>query len=304
MFNLRQIEVFRAVMSAGSVTAAAQRLNLSQPSVSRLLGQIEAAFGCPLFVRGSRGVTPTPEAVQFFHEVERIYGVLTTLEDVARDIALFRRGILSFGTIAAFAFTVVPRALARIGAGEGNISINWRIRDSRQLIERALHGHLSLGLAYVTSELEGLRVIARFSSLHMALLPAGHRLALGGGPLTLSDLDNERVVALTGVTTETMQQRLVGQARWQPITVETSYAAASLASALGVIGIVDPLSAEWFARDGQIVARPISDMAPYEVALFEPAAERESQLSKSFQAVLVEEIDRVIGSRQPRPFGA
>src|SRR5271154_2441336 len=60
--NLRQIEVFRAVMLAGSVTDAARLLRVSQPAVSRLLRHTEDRLGMPLFKRTKGRVYPTEQA--------------------------------------------------------------------------------------------------------------------------------------------------------------------------------------------------------------------------------------------------
>ena len=68
--NLRQIEVFRAVMLAGSVNGAAQLLHVSQPAVSRLIAYTEQRLGFALFQRVRGRLHPTLEAQTLFHEVE------------------------------------------------------------------------------------------------------------------------------------------------------------------------------------------------------------------------------------------
>ena len=74
-FNLRQIEVFRAVMITGSIRGAAQLLFVSQPAVSRLLSHTESRVGFPLFQRIRGRLHATPEAKKLFHEVEEVYAV-------------------------------------------------------------------------------------------------------------------------------------------------------------------------------------------------------------------------------------
>lgn len=278
-------------MATGSLTAAAARLNLSQPSVSRLLADLEREFGCPLFVRESRGVKPTPEAVQFFGEVERSFAVLGTLEDVARDIKLYRGGILNFGTIAAFCFSVVPNALARLDIKQGRMAINWRIRDSHQLIDWVSHGHLSMALTYLDIEPNGVKIISRYVKPHAVVMPAHHPLALLKRPLQLSDLRDHRVVALTGATAEAISNLQAAPHAPKPIIVETSYAAASIAPAIEAVGIVDPFSAKWFAERSNIAVRQLGDLPPYQAALIEPIGASVSMLTKRFQEALIEELD-------------
>ena len=60
--NIRQIEIFRAVMQAGSITGAAHLLHVSQPGVSRMLAHIELQLGLALFERTRGKLRPTPEA--------------------------------------------------------------------------------------------------------------------------------------------------------------------------------------------------------------------------------------------------
>ena len=57
--NLRQLEAFRATMRSGSITEAAEMMHISQPSVSRLIADIERSVGFPLFLRSGRGCNPT-----------------------------------------------------------------------------------------------------------------------------------------------------------------------------------------------------------------------------------------------------
>lgn len=123
MFTQKQLEIFRAVMQTGSVSAAGRRMNLSQPSVSRIIGDLERQFGVPLFQRQSKGVSPTPEAEAFLEEVERNYLVLTNLEEAAAQIARKERGTLSIATITAASLEIVPRALERMQVQEKQIKV-------------------------------------------------------------------------------------------------------------------------------------------------------------------------------------
>jgi DNA-binding transcriptional LysR family regulator len=294
VFTTRQINVFRAVMSTGSVTSAANRLNLSQPSVSRLLRELEEQFGSVLFVRRSKGVVPTPEAQLFLEEIERRYGVLATLEEVAHEISHGRRGILNFGTIPSFSFGVVPRALARLGVRDSAIAVNWRVRSSPQLLDWAMAGHLNLGLGYVEGELAGVRVVLRRAAPYMCLLPVDYRKSKAWRAAKLSDLAKERVIALVGVTADIVQARRIGLNHHSPIVAEMSFAAAALAQQSRAVAIVDPFSAEWFASHGMAKAVPLTDIPRYEFAIFEPIGARSSILCKELQSILVEEIESAL----------
>ncbi len=78
--DLNLFLVFDAVYSEGGVTAAARRLNLTQPAISHALARLRHAFDDPLFVRQGRAVMPTPLARRIIGEVRQsIHGLQATL---------------------------------------------------------------------------------------------------------------------------------------------------------------------------------------------------------------------------------
>ena len=93
--NLRGLETFRETMLSGSVTAAAARMGMTQPAVSRLIAQLEQDAGFGLFYRDKGRLAPTPEAVMLYEEVVLAFGGLERLDTLVRDIAVFNAGVLS-----------------------------------------------------------------------------------------------------------------------------------------------------------------------------------------------------------------
>jgi len=69
--NLRQLEVFNAIMRFGSVTGAARELGVSQPAVSKILRHAEDQLGMRLFERLNGRLQPTMEAKAIQAEMER-----------------------------------------------------------------------------------------------------------------------------------------------------------------------------------------------------------------------------------------
>ena len=70
--RLRHIELFHAVLTAGSLTGAARLLNISQPAASKVLQLAEQQLGFPLFSRVRGRLQPTEEALLLRHRVEKI----------------------------------------------------------------------------------------------------------------------------------------------------------------------------------------------------------------------------------------
>ncbi|PWK59194.1 LysR family transcriptional regulator [Roseicyclus mahoneyensis] len=78
--SIREYEVLRAVITSGSVTAAAHRLAISQPAVSRMLAQLEANVGVTLFERRGGRLRPTAEAIRLNGKLDRLFDALAYLD--------------------------------------------------------------------------------------------------------------------------------------------------------------------------------------------------------------------------------
>ena len=100
--RLRQIEIFHAVYSRGSVTKAAKILNVSQPSVSKVLAHAEQQLGYSLFDRVSGKLVPTPEAHQLFAHVSRVFDSVDRLRNVAENLRAAESGRIRIAATPAF----------------------------------------------------------------------------------------------------------------------------------------------------------------------------------------------------------
>ena len=111
LINLRQIEVFTAIMRTGSVTKAAKTLNVSQPSVSKVLKHTEARLGFPLFKRISGKLYPTPEAEILYSESARIDEDVDHLSQLAFELRDGGVGRVRFGCPPSLATHVLPMGI-------------------------------------------------------------------------------------------------------------------------------------------------------------------------------------------------
>lgn len=90
--NLRHIEIFHAVMTAGSLTEAAHLLHTSQPTVSRELARFEKVIGLKLFERVRGRLHPTVQGLRLFEEVQRSWYGLDRIVSAAESLREFRQG--------------------------------------------------------------------------------------------------------------------------------------------------------------------------------------------------------------------
>ena len=86
MLNLRHVEVFHAIMRAGTITEAARVLNVTQPAVSAALKQLERRLGMNLFDRVGGRLQPTPEARALLPDVAEIFGRIGALRRFRRQV--------------------------------------------------------------------------------------------------------------------------------------------------------------------------------------------------------------------------
>src|SRR5450830_424498 len=92
--RLRYIEVFRAVLLTGSASAAALYLHVSQPVVSRTLQHAELGLGFKLFLRNKGRLVPTPEALELYPSIERVFAEIERFDQVSARIRRRDQGCL------------------------------------------------------------------------------------------------------------------------------------------------------------------------------------------------------------------
>ena len=135
MINFRQIEVFRAVMIARSVSGAADILNVTQPGLSRTLKQMESKLDIELFVRKKGRLFPTPEAEELFAEVQSIY---KNIEDLEWTIKRLNRGeklVLRIGASPSVGRQIVPTVLKQVKKDMPSVKIKFDILSVDQITD-------------------------------------------------------------------------------------------------------------------------------------------------------------------------
>tara|TARA_R110002012_G_scaffold298474_1_gene496950 strand:- start:8296 stop:9222 length:927 start_codon:yes stop_codon:yes gene_type:complete len=108
-FTLRQLEYFVAVGELGSIAQAAEQVNVSSPSISAAITQLEKEFGLPLFVRQhAQGLSLTQAGRRMMEQATHILQESDLLVDLAGDISGTVRGPLNIGCLVTFAQVVLP----------------------------------------------------------------------------------------------------------------------------------------------------------------------------------------------------
>ncbi|PZR14132.1 MAG: LysR family transcriptional regulator [Azospirillum brasilense] len=288
--NLRQCEIFRAVMTASSITEAADRLGITQPAVSKMLAQIERDLGFPLFLRERRRLVPTPEAQALFKEVERAFLGLEHLTRFARDLKGLRQGHLVLGAPYAAAAGWLPGVVAGFLRQHPGLSLSLRTMNSLSVAQSLAAGHLDLGLVQFEVLAPGVRRECLLPVEAVCVLPPGHRLASRPvlGPV---DLRDEPLVALAAA--DRYRQRLEAELAARDIVprirVDAPLASAACALVMEGMGIalVDRLTAEDNRHRG-ILIRPFAPRLAEDLTLLTPTRRPVSLAVERFAGFLRE----------------
>jgi DNA-binding transcriptional LysR family regulator len=250
--SLRQIEAFRLTMQLGSITRAAQALQVSQPSVSQLLSQLEAQTGLSLFARQRGKLVPSAQAQVLLGEIERVVVGLEQLQ--LRIEALRGQGgaQLRVGCLHALASSLMPHAVREFQRRFAQSSTLLMVESSQQIKEALLAGALDLGFVADETSTQGLTASVFYEVPAVVAVPVRHPFAKRTR-LTPQDLAQAPLIALS--PSDHTQQRLdeafaqAGVPMQQ--AVQTPYSATQCALVLAGAGLAltNPLVAAGFRSD-------------------------------------------------------
>ena len=271
----RHIEVFRAVMTAGSVTGAADLLHSSQPTASRELARLESLLGYALFERLQGRLRPNARALALWDEVQRSWQGLERVVD--RAVALGRSDAVQLSVLClpALAHALLPGAAARLLQACPHARLSVTPQESPLLEEWMSAQRFDLGLGEQTATPPGTQAEVLLTLDEVAVLPAGHALAMRP-VLGLDDFAGLPFVSLSADDPYRRQiDALCAQAGVQrQLRRETHSAVAVCAmvqQGLGV-AIVNPLTALAGVNGagGGLVLRRLAFSVPFSVSMVRP----------------------------------
>jgi DNA-binding transcriptional LysR family regulator len=292
----RQIEAFKAILETGLVTAAAERMNLSQPAVSKLIANFEAAVGLALFRRVKKRLVPTPEADLVYREVDKLFTGLQDIANVAREIRGLRAGELSIACVAALGHDHVPRLVAQFLKDKPDVNVGLYITSADHVAEWVIAQKVDFGISM--SALEHPAVVSEplCSVEAVCVMPRDHRLARKR-VVKPQDLAGETFVSFAPGsrirhTIDGIFERSGVARRTTAHAFVSNSACALVANGFGV-SIVEPFTAQEYARRGVLVARPFRPAVIYDFQMFFPRFRERSMLAREFAARLAQMVRTV-----------
>ncbi|MGW1884635.1 LysR family transcriptional regulator [Streptomyces sp. NPDC001970] len=192
MLNVRRMQVLRAVVTSGSVTAAATRLGYTPSAVSQQVAALEKEAGMALLERVGRGVRPTTAGLLLTEHAALISRQVAEAETALADLREGRTGRLSVRYFATAGAPLVAPALARLRRDHPGVQVDLKLIDPDDPLPEVKEGRADVALVVRAHDrsVDGVRLEHLLDDPYRAVLPKGHPLA-AKRTLDLADLADE-----------------------------------------------------------------------------------------------------------------
>ncbi|EPX78755.1 LysR substrate-binding domain-containing protein [Salipiger mucosus] len=214
MFELNHLRSFLAVAEELNFRRAAQRLNISQPPLSRHIAQLEHEIGARLFDRTNRSVRLTAAGKRLLVDATDILSRAESAALHARQAERGEVGSVVLGFVPSAAIHLVPQIAAHVRDHHPGIKLSLREMMTYEQIEALLAGTLEIGLFRMPNRIPSLPLTKVWSETFVLAVPRDHPLATAEH-VTVEDLhdqpfigfSSERGGFLTGVTSGFLSAR-------------------------------------------------------------------------------------------------
>jgi len=152
MLSLYKLEIFAAVVQAGSFSAAAQCLYMTQPAVSQHMQDLEASLGTSLFNRGRRGVTLTAAGETLHDYTQRILRLVAEAESEVTNVENLISGQITIGATPGVSVYLLPEWINSFRARYPSLNVVLQTDVTTKTVNGVLENKLDIG--FVEGELE------------------------------------------------------------------------------------------------------------------------------------------------------
>ncbi|EJG0041064.1 LysR family transcriptional regulator [Vibrio parahaemolyticus] len=291
--NLRQLEVFYAIMQAGTVSGAARLLHVSQPNVTRVLAHTEQQLGFALFERVKGRLVPTQEAKALLPEAEKVYQQLGQFRSLTNKV---KQGTqhLRIGAPPVLAAHLLAPTVALLSKEHG-ISFELLTANRDELCSGLLKHELDVAIAFGEETppalmghvllKENLALIAPKS----AAIPAEKTVILEeliSHDLPIIGLDSRDPLGL--LLHQTLSAR--DEHYQHAITVRSYSTAAELVKHQAGFAIVDPWTAKQYRQDDAVSVHALEPNMSFSVSILFAEHTPQSIATKQFITALKQQM--------------
>lgn len=290
--RFRQIEVFHAIYTTGSISAAARALHVSQPSVSKVLHHTQQQTGLELFrlVRGR--LVATDAAHELFVEVADVFSRLTSLQKTVGNLRGFSGGRIRLAVVPSLGLHVAPLAIAQFRESYPEFRFDVQTLHHDELFKALYERSCDIAIAYDPPAHPRMKR-GDIDTAELVLMFRTGTLAYAGTRVPLEVLHGQDLVGLTkgGPVGELLNRELqhADVSVNEVVSNQTFYIAAELARHGVGMAVVDEFTAR-VAADRTTSYRPFSPPLRFKVQYVHledrPPSEAASRFLELFSKIL------------------
>lgn len=283
IFNIRQLEAFRAVIKHGSVSRAANSLFVTQSAVSKLISSLEEDTELKLFERRSGRLQPTSEALKLYDYSEVFFAELSQLNHKIKRLKSKKRRVLSIGFLPALASQYSAEVCKLFRKQNPDIDLTLVVGTTVSIKEMLINRKLDVGVVSTPIDHPSFISQPKLSSALVAVLPIGH---------TLSDKEAIHARHLHGHDfvdynpedqCSALQSKLFDQFDCLPnfaINGTTASMVINLVASGFGVGLVHPASAHWRRKD--LCIKPFYPQTPISYFFCQDNESHNADLAQDF----------------------
>ena len=290
----RHLEVFDAIIAAGSISRAAAQLNLSQPAVSIALANFEESIGIKLFQRDRGFFAPTREALLLQDDMAQGLLALSRVSQRISEIRAGSTGSVRIATNGAMAIHFLPPLIAAYQRDHSDVNIDILVRSSRQVAEWVSSRQIDIGLIDTPVPVAGLNATL-FSLECVCVMHQDDPLATKD-IIHPTDLAGRSIVSITGQ--HMVDRQLDTSLTTAGVTVErhiSSYFFAIARNIIAVgneIAIIDPTNGKANLNDG-VTWRPFAPRIDHELAIITPSDQPLGQAAGGLYDLITQSLQKL-----------
>ncbi len=280
-------------MNTGTVTGAANMMAVTQPSVSRLISDLELNIGFRLFERKGSRLRPTEEALRFYQEVERTFAGIDQLEAVADRIRQEQMGLLSVFSTPALSTSLMPRVFKRFHELYPETKIRHEVHMPMAIFTQLQANAGDVAVSNHAAELPGVIQEPLYDAAFVCVLPKGHRLAKKD-VIEHGDLDGETLIGLSSEGPlnwnkifKNFREKGIENNNW--LSTQHSESGYALVAENMAIGILEPFSARRWDGNG-VVVRPLRPKITFSFSICFSANKAKSSVAQDFAKLVRQQL--------------
>ena len=281
--TLKQFEALRLVLANGTYKYAAEKLNVTQSAISRLIGQLEQETGFALFDRNDGRLRVTPEGRRLYSAIETILIGVDQINAIAEDERAYDSASLRVGTIPSLGFSVLPPAVRVMRKRFRNLRVTIDVATRSALEYATENGDFDVALVNLPTENRTLFVEPLSTVSSVCVLPKKH--ALAEGPfVSPQDLEGDQYISMNpGSWIRYRTDELfasLGTKRVLQIETGSMHLICSLVSAGLGVSLVHHFVAQKFANS--LVVKPFRPRFDFDFGLIMPSGAKRTLVTGHF----------------------